>query len=147
MNAFLNRPVVNYEESLLLKNFSYLLPEKNINKKNIMTKCLEQTPQDVDLWKMWFKQFDHENTREIRYRHILDTGYIDGEIFNNIQLTNNDQDYLIHMILLCNSSKNQEVAIFLLEQIQNEDIKLLLSKYINNKEIRNIIDGIPWWGF
>lgn len=147
--TFLNKNNENFsfEESLLYKNFASLLPIENINKKKIMEKCLTQTPQDVDLWKEWFKTFGNENEKEIKYRNMLDFGYVDIELFNNIKLTNLDQDYLIHMILLCHTKKNHQLSNYLLEQILNKDVKILLSKYLKDEKIKNVIGNIPWWEF
>lgn len=139
IKQFLQSKKINYWESLVFKNFASLLD--NDLKYKIMVKCLSQTPQDVDLWKEWFKYFASPKQIEHRSLHILQSGYLDIELAKNIKLGLDKQALLTKIILLCNTEVNKATALHLCTAVQDKTLQARLREIIRCYSFDRILKG------
>ncbi len=134
IDEFLNRQEIDYAESLVMKNFAQILPNNDVRKKEILNKCLLQTPQDVDLWKYYFNFIGDSEQTNMRYRDILENGYSDLSLFPHINLKENDQDLLLQLLILSNTAKNRKFAIKKIHYLKNRVMREIMLNFLNDTE-------------
>lgn len=133
INSFLDSKKINYSESLVMKNYASMLPSSNKNKKKIMQKCLIQTPQDVDLWKLWYSEYPNNQEMMQKYFEIFESGYSDIDILKNIKITDNMDINIVRAVLLCSSDINRSISLKLIEKIKNKKLQKILLSILNNE--------------
>ncbi|MDS3306110.1 hypothetical protein RK421_06635 [Streptococcus pneumoniae] len=141
IDDFLGSDKEDYARSLVFKNYASLLPDTSELKRNIMEKCLSQTPQDTDLWKEWFETY--ANQKEIRQKatEIFKHGYSDISLLKLVKIEPDDTESLIRMIILCTSDLNSNIARYLISFLSDGRLKEFLELFVENFDFLNIIEG------
>ncbi len=140
IHNFLISKKIDYSESLAMKNFATILNDDEPIKRKILIKCLEQTPQDVDLWKLWFKHFASKIEIQRKSLDMIDNGYSDLPLYKNIVLTRDMQSALIRLIILSDTPENRKLGYSLINKVDNKGIGKSLSLLYSN--IPNISEYI-----
>lgn len=140
LDNFLNSPKVDFAQSLVFKNYASLLPEDSDIKYKIMKRCLEDTPQDVDLWKAWFKIFGTKDEIVKKSTEIFESGYSDVEILQYIKINSTGVESIIRAIILLNTRSNHILAKELLSNVDNKKLKSILKIFIKNYDFTSMIE-------
>ena len=138
---FLNSESLDQAESLVFKNYSTLLTEKSFLKKSIMEKCLKRTPQDVDLWQAWFKDFASEDEIKIKSTEIYNSGYSDLSLLPFLTIHQEEQETLVRTIILLSTEANCGIAERLTRHIANHHLKIYMENFINLYRFNLLLEG------
>lgn len=140
LDDFLNSSKVDFAQSLVFKNYASLLPEDSDIKYKIMKRCLEDTPQDVDLWKAWFKIFGTKDEIVKKSTEIFESGYSDVEILQHTKINSTKVESMIRAIILLNTCSNHILAKELLSNVDNKKLKSILKNFIENYDFTSMIE-------
>lgn len=134
ISEFLETSKIDYAESLVFKNYASLLDDNSKIKKELINKCLTNTPNDVDLWKYYMKLYADNNEIEKISKLILKHGYIDIDLIKNITINRNDVLLLIRIIIFC-SNKDKKFSRYLNSFIKNKYLNTMLNSLIDIFEV------------
>lgn len=141
VSDFLKSDVENYAQSLVFKNYASLLPMQSSIKKEVMEKCLSQTPQDTDLWKEWFKYFASKDEIRQKATEIFKSGWSDPSLLQLILIESNDVESLVRMIILSTTKENINIATHLNSFLNNKKLHDYLEEFIRECDFSNLIIG------
>lgn len=140
LDNFLNSQKLDFARSLVFKNYASLLPEDSDIKHKIMKRCLEDTPQDVDLWKEWFKIFGTKDEIVKKSTKIFESGYSDVEILQHVKINSTKVESMVRAIILLNTCSNHILAKELLSNVDNKKLKSILKNFIENYDFTSMIE-------
>jgi len=141
VSDFLKSDTENYAQSLVFKNYASLLPMNSSLKKEIMEKCLSQTPQDTDLWKEWFDSFASREEIRQKATEIFKSGYSDPALLQLVLIEPSDVESLVRMIILSSTKENIDVAIYLISFLNKEKLINYLENYISTFDFSDPMRG------
>lgn len=140
ISEFLESSILDFSQSLVFKNYASLLPNNNM-KKEIMKKCLEQTPQDTDLWKEWLKLYANPDEVKKISTDIFKCGYSDPTLIKQVKIDSGDTDVLVRMIILCSTNLNKDIALYLASFLNNKLLKDYMLLFIEMFDFSDILKG------
>ena len=141
INSFLNSSGINYAESLVMKNYATIL-DNNKYKKQILYKCLTQTPQDVDLIKLWNHLYGTKKDRENFAINAFENGYVDLELLKDIKLYKGMDELITKAILVASSKdENKEICISLANNLVDKKLKNTLIDILETDDLKSYILG------
>lgn len=144
VEAFLKSYRIDYLRSLTMKNYATILDDKSQIKKLILKKCLQETPQDVDLWMQWMKLYSSDIEKQKIAIDIFTNGYTDIRLLPYLKIKANDQDMLLRSSLLCMSDKNKDQFLELISFLESTKLAQILQTMLNdetdiNKYVRGLV--------
>lgn len=143
IEAFLKSYRIDYLRSLTMKNYATILENKSKVKKSILKKCLQETPQDVDLWMQWMKLYSSDTEKQKIALDIFTNGYTDIRLLQYLKIKATDQDMLFRSCLLCMSNKNKDQFLELIPFFESTKLTQTLQAMLNNEtDINKYVRGI-----
>ena len=127
---FLLGEKVDLTESLVFKNYASMLKETSLEKKQILEKCLEHTPQDIDLWIYYFSCYSNKEKERKIYKEFVTNGYSELFLYKNIILNKGEDELVVRLIVILYEMGEVKLAKKYITSICSSDIKIKLEKYL-----------------
>lgn len=102
---------------------------------------MEQTPQDVDLWKEWFRSFASSSETNEKATEIFKAGYSELELVKLMTIKTEDTSSIVRVIVLCNTSETIKMAKHLISLLRNQRLKIILGLYLENFCFSPVLKG------
>lgn len=138
--VFLKKRIVDYGESLMYKNYASLIGEGD-TQRIIIQKCLEQTPQDIDLLSVWLKFYANDSEKTLISNRMFSLGTLNFEILKNVKFESDDLALIFRAIIITGTTKNKDISKQLIEQVQKKVLRIRLEKILDNLDLRLYITG------
>ncbi|MCJ1976736.1 hypothetical protein [Pseudolactococcus paracarnosus] len=88
-----------------------------------MEKCLRQTPQNVDLWLTYLKNFPNKKSEQTKYVQMLEEGYFDLEVFKRSKFKKSDDTLIVALTVCLYFNQNLKIARHFCKKITEENLR------------------------